>query len=187
MPLLLKSCDELYISSIPYAFILILFFALLTKCPPLYHQIVNNFSVFCNLFWTIRPLFGQILITCFKNFNAWLSSVSYWQKGKTCTGVDVVECIFCIVPFHWLIFSFFRVSMPVISGTANLMECGFLIVSLYYLRFPYLNFLREWLSSNLFWKNFSFNFGGRVYLIETSRKILTIKGKSNTPLRFVSM
>ena len=107
MPLLLKSCDELYISSIPYAFILILFFALLTKCPPLYHQIVNNFSVFCNLFWTIRPLFGQILITCFKNFNAWLSSFSYWQKGKTCTGVDVVECIFCIVPFHWLIFSFF--------------------------------------------------------------------------------
>ena len=66
-------------------------------------------------------------------------------------------------------------SMPVISGTANLMEWDFFVVSLLFLRFSYLHFLRERLSSNLIWKNFCFNFGGRVYLIETSRKILTKK------------
>ena len=181
-----KNLCELYISSFPYAFILILFLALLTKCPPLYHQIVNNFSVCCNLFWTIRPLFGQILITCLKNFNAWLSSFSYRQKCKTCAGVNVVECISCIVPFHWLIF-FFEYLCLWYLGLQIWWNVGFFIVSLYFSRFSYLNFLRGWLSSNLFWKNFSFDFGGRVYLIETSPKILTIKGKSNTPLRFVSM
>ena len=123
MPSLLKTYDELYISSFPYAFILILFLVLLTTCPPLYHQIVNNFSVFCNLFWTIRPLFGQILITCLKNSKAWLSTFSYRQNmrwGRRCW----MYILYCTIP---LVHFVFRISMPVISGTANLMECGFFL------------------------------------------------------------
>ena len=121
MSLLLKTYAELYIISFPYAFILFFFLVLLTKRPRFYHQIFNNFRVFCNRFRTISPLFGQILITCFKNSKACLSSFSY---SKTCSGVEVVECLSCIVPAHRFILLFFRIYMPVISVTANLMECG---------------------------------------------------------------
>ena len=158
MSLLLKTYAELYIISFPYAFILFFFLALLTKRPRFYHQIFNNFKVFCNRFRTISPLFGQILITCFKNSKACLSSFSY---SKTCSGVEVVECLSCIVPAHRFILLFFRIYMPVISATANLMEVVVFAVSLYFLSFSYLHFLREQLSSNLFWKNFCFNFRGK--------------------------
>ena len=74
--LLLKTYAELYIISFPYAFILFLFLALPTKRPRFYHQIVNNFSIFYNLFQTISPLSGKILITCLRNSKACLSSFS---------------------------------------------------------------------------------------------------------------
>ena len=36
--------------------------------------------VFCNLFWKICPLFGQILITCLKCFRAFFSPFFYSKK-----------------------------------------------------------------------------------------------------------
>ena len=65
-----------------YVLILFLTIALHTKHPSMQYHIINIFNIvvheFCNLFYKIWPLFGQILIMCLKFF--WSFFASFFQQ-----------------------------------------------------------------------------------------------------------
>ena len=131
--------------SFPIEFILsCISFPAHTERPHLYHQTVKNFClavhVFFNLFETICALFEQILSTCLKFFWASFCPSSYRKNirwGQGCW----ISILCCTIPLiHFIISN--NCAWDIRDCKSDGL-CSFVLVSLLFLRFSCLHFLRE--------------------------------------------